>query len=317
MYVDVVADARPFPGGRGEESARQAKFWRRQQQVLACCIVVVVLSGLAKLWWTNRSMRKLETMDEEKRARALEMRHCGIAALHGNSVPFGVRALQSGIEVDGIWVSRPNTPEHSHGASSAPLVGGQTGGRRDPTKWTGSSGEGQRGDEMPGNSPAGPLVQSRRSPPAQVAREGRPEGRRPDDEAVVESGTPTCQREPRQHGEDGGPVGGDGSGSGALVRRPHVGMASSRGRNPPGLRRPAGRVAHCGPAEVYANRDVRQPNQDFHVLPTGLLGPRQELAAPPRRPGEPDERKHDAIPGPPTGTAAKPARLRKKAPRGR
>ena len=34
-----------------------------------------------------------------------------------NDVPFGVRAIQSGIEVDGVWVSNSNTPASSvHGS---------------------------------------------------------------------------------------------------------------------------------------------------------------------------------------------------------
>ncbi|KAL8798777.1 MAG: hypothetical protein Q9182_006389 [Xanthomendoza sp. 2 TL-2023] len=31
----------------------------------------------------------------------------------GNDVPFGVRAIESGIEVDGVWISRSNTPANS------------------------------------------------------------------------------------------------------------------------------------------------------------------------------------------------------------
>lgn len=35
----------------------------------------------------------------------------------GNDVPFGVRAIESGIEVDGVWISRSNTPAPSSPAS--------------------------------------------------------------------------------------------------------------------------------------------------------------------------------------------------------
>ena len=31
----------------------------------------------------------------------------------GKEVPFGIRAIESGIEVDGVWISRPNTPTQS------------------------------------------------------------------------------------------------------------------------------------------------------------------------------------------------------------
>lgn len=31
----------------------------------------------------------------------------------GKEIPFGIRAIESGIEVDGVWISRPNTPTQS------------------------------------------------------------------------------------------------------------------------------------------------------------------------------------------------------------
>ena len=36
-----------------------------------------------------------------------------------NQVPFGVRAIESGIEVDGVWISRSNTPAGSLSGSPA------------------------------------------------------------------------------------------------------------------------------------------------------------------------------------------------------
>jgi hypothetical protein len=59
-------------------------------------------------------MRRLEVIDEEKRARTSVMSHCGIEALRRPEIPFGIRALQNGIQVEGIWISRPNTPESRH-----------------------------------------------------------------------------------------------------------------------------------------------------------------------------------------------------------
>ena len=34
-----------------------------------------------------------------------------------DEIPFGIRAIQSGIEVDGVWISRTNTPVGSSRAS--------------------------------------------------------------------------------------------------------------------------------------------------------------------------------------------------------
>jgi hypothetical protein len=52
-------------------------------------------------------------IDEEKRVKVQEMRKSGVYVEHpkGSDVPFGVRAIESGIEVDGIWISsKTSTP---------------------------------------------------------------------------------------------------------------------------------------------------------------------------------------------------------------
>jgi hypothetical protein len=76
------------------------------------CIVAVFCLGCVKLWYNNRIMRKQEILDEEKRARFSEMRKAGVpvSSKRGADIPFGVRAIQGGVEVDGIWISRPATP---------------------------------------------------------------------------------------------------------------------------------------------------------------------------------------------------------------
>ena len=80
-----------------------------------------------KLWWTNRILRKLEYLDEEKRARLLEMRQSGIDIPGVDQIPFGVRAIRGGVEVEGIWISRPNTPDPSQNTSSATFFGHHSG----------------------------------------------------------------------------------------------------------------------------------------------------------------------------------------------
>ncbi|KAK4042077.1 hypothetical protein C8A01DRAFT_33840 [Parachaetomium inaequale] len=82
-------------------------LWQEMTFVLAMSIVAVFCAGLVKLWWNNRLMKKKEVLDEEKRARVEEMRKTGLPIKRANPVPFGVRAIQSGVEVDGIWISRP------------------------------------------------------------------------------------------------------------------------------------------------------------------------------------------------------------------
>ncbi|KAK4178828.1 hypothetical protein QBC36DRAFT_323822 [Triangularia setosa] len=80
---------------------------RHVPQILAMGIVAVFCAGLIKLWWNNRLVNKQELLDEEKRLRVEEMRRSGLDTKRTNDIPFGVRAIQGGVEVDGIWISRP------------------------------------------------------------------------------------------------------------------------------------------------------------------------------------------------------------------
>lgn len=65
-------------------------------------------------------MARIEIIDAEKRAHASEMESTGLPPPRKQSdIPFGVRAIQSGIEVDGIWISRPGTPATDSPPNSA------------------------------------------------------------------------------------------------------------------------------------------------------------------------------------------------------
>ncbi|RGP74321.1 2-heptaprenyl- -naphthoquinone [Fusarium longipes] len=98
-------------------------LWQQMTFVLGCCIVFVFVAGLIKLWWSNRAMRRHEIIDEEKRARLSLMSYCGINNMRTPGIPFGIRAIQSGIEVEGIWISRPKSPESYQITPSTTLVG--------------------------------------------------------------------------------------------------------------------------------------------------------------------------------------------------
>ncbi|KAK7987941.1 hypothetical protein PG990_004793 [Apiospora arundinis] len=98
-------------------------LWEQMTFVLAGSIVLVFLAGLIKLWWINRSVRKHEILDEEKRSRLSEMKKTGLPVGKKADIPFGVRAIQSGIQVDGIWISRPGTPNSGTLAPSMTLAG--------------------------------------------------------------------------------------------------------------------------------------------------------------------------------------------------
>ncbi|KAI5466159.1 hypothetical protein BGZ63DRAFT_411541 [Mariannaea sp. PMI_226] len=89
-------------------------LWEKMTFVLGCCIVIVLAFGFSRQWRTNRAMRRLEVIDEEKRARLSIISHCGIEAFRTPEIPFGIRALQNGVRVEGIWIARPSTPDFTH-----------------------------------------------------------------------------------------------------------------------------------------------------------------------------------------------------------
>lgn len=67
----------------------------------------------------QRLLRKHTLLDEEKRVRQMELRKSGLPPGRRVDIPFGVRAIQSGIEVEGIWISRPVTPMEPRSSSKA------------------------------------------------------------------------------------------------------------------------------------------------------------------------------------------------------
>ncbi|KAI0526138.1 hypothetical protein F5B22DRAFT_642296 [Xylaria bambusicola] len=95
------------------------ELWEQLTFVLAAGIVVVFIIGWIKLWWMQRLLKKHTLLDEEKRARQTEMRKSGLPVGRRVDIPFGVRAIQSGVEVEGIWISRPATPIDTRSSSKA------------------------------------------------------------------------------------------------------------------------------------------------------------------------------------------------------
>lgn len=57
----------------------------------------------------------------DQQRQALEHRP-SLQARRAQEIPFGIRAIQSGIEVDGVWISGSNTPAQSSPASRAPSI---------------------------------------------------------------------------------------------------------------------------------------------------------------------------------------------------
>lgn len=73
-----------------------------------------------KLVYTRYRLRKYIAIASKKQAEQLELKQGGeVTQRRGNDVPFGVRAIESGIEVDGVWISSSNTPVPSSPSSFA------------------------------------------------------------------------------------------------------------------------------------------------------------------------------------------------------
>ena len=70
--------------------------------------------GLIKLFYDRHRIRKYTKVDKCKQAQSPEMLEAQpvtqVAEETKDEIPFGIRAIQSGIEVDGVWISRSNTP---------------------------------------------------------------------------------------------------------------------------------------------------------------------------------------------------------------
>ncbi|EKD15826.1 uncharacterized protein L3040_003319 [Drepanopeziza brunnea f. sp. 'multigermtubi'] len=107
------------------------QLWEQMTFVLALAIVGVFLVGWGKLLWVNRLVQRQEVVDEEKRTKIEQLRNSGqiVESRRSHDIPFGIRAIQSGIQVDGIWISQANTPMpsvlnlgHLRGSSSDNLA---------------------------------------------------------------------------------------------------------------------------------------------------------------------------------------------------
>lgn len=69
--------------------------------------------------WKLRKYVSLAKSRAAQRENGLERAPSAGRRRKGNDIPFGVRAIESGIEVDGVWISRSNTPANSSPGSPA------------------------------------------------------------------------------------------------------------------------------------------------------------------------------------------------------
>lgn len=73
-----------------------------------------MMLGCLKLVYNHWRLRKYTALAAAKAAQRQDMQHTpSVRRRKGPDVPFGIRAIESGIEVDGVWISRSNTPAPS------------------------------------------------------------------------------------------------------------------------------------------------------------------------------------------------------------
>ncbi|KAI4142203.1 MAG: hypothetical protein L6R39_005046 [Caloplaca ligustica] len=87
-------------------------FWNSWQLWEKMCF-------LAHTHWKLRKYTALAKTKAAQKEEAIQRAPSAARRKKDNEVPFGVRAIESGIEVDGVWISRSNTPANSTPGSPA------------------------------------------------------------------------------------------------------------------------------------------------------------------------------------------------------
>ncbi|KAJ5494414.1 hypothetical protein N7463_010501 [Penicillium fimorum] len=93
------------------------ELWEKLSVVLAMLIGLVLLYAFCVLGWDRWMTSKYAAAEAKEREDEPEV----YPMLHKDDIPFGARALERGIEVEGIWVSDPNTPIQSPYQPATPV----------------------------------------------------------------------------------------------------------------------------------------------------------------------------------------------------
>ena len=75
---------------------------------------MVLCLAFIKRRYSSWKLRKYTALDAAKAELGKALEHTdSVKSRKAKEVPFGIRALENGIEVEGIWISKPNTPASS------------------------------------------------------------------------------------------------------------------------------------------------------------------------------------------------------------
>lgn len=99
------------------------KLWEKMLLVLAVAMFLTLVAACLKLIYNKYRVKK-HTKIAEARKSHIESIGGGTDLVKSKEedIPFGIKALEAGVEVEGIYISRPNTPA-CYTQSQATLVG--------------------------------------------------------------------------------------------------------------------------------------------------------------------------------------------------
>ncbi|MCJ1284757.1 hypothetical protein MMC26_004093 [Xylographa opegraphella] len=98
-------------------------LWEKLCFVLACGIVLTIIAGCVKLIYKHFELRRHTAIAASQVEEQQMQQASSVPATGAPDIPFGVRAIENGIEVEGVWISRSNTPVSSNQGSpvSSPI----------------------------------------------------------------------------------------------------------------------------------------------------------------------------------------------------
>ncbi|KAJ5599379.1 hypothetical protein N7450_000446 [Penicillium hetheringtonii] len=81
-------------------------LWEKLTIVLVFMIMVVLAYASCSLTYTRWKMRRYAAAEARQKEEEAEL----FPMLTKDDIPFGARALERGIQIEGIWISNHNTP---------------------------------------------------------------------------------------------------------------------------------------------------------------------------------------------------------------
>lgn len=85
--------------------------------------MAVAAIGFVVRFYNAWKLRKYEALQQVSESHRQALQHTpSVTARRDAEIPFGIRAIQSGIQVDGVWISGSNTPVQSGPNSRAPSI---------------------------------------------------------------------------------------------------------------------------------------------------------------------------------------------------